>query len=326
MTANLRALIHMSGLRLCTMAQWEIRRLFQLIRHEVFAVSPFLGSFLAPKCVPLGYCDEMGNRDGHCPIRPHKDAVLAAWADRAAGARAAGRSLPVVDAIARRTGPVMTIHLQFDRIAPGTEIGPHRHGAETLVYLAAGEIVFEHGPRLDRQTVVRAGDALYEAPAEYHLVRNESSIDALALLATVEVDPARPGDVLRTWEAEGEPVRRREEARVVDGPGVRMRVLVEPGDFGTDAFSLGEVAIEPGAGTGWHRHQRLEHVIVVLEGRGTARMGSLEETLEPLRGVRVEMGLPHAITNTGRMLLRYYVCSTPAADPLTDREEVNPPT
>jgi thymidylate synthase (FAD) len=81
MTANLRALIHMSGLRLCTMAQWEIRRLFQLIRHEVFAVSPFLGGFLAPKCVALGYCDEAGNRDGHCPIRPHKDRVLAAWAE-----------------------------------------------------------------------------------------------------------------------------------------------------------------------------------------------------------------------------------------------------
>ncbi|HJX67431.1 MAG TPA: FAD-dependent thymidylate synthase [Candidatus Limnocylindrales bacterium] len=85
MTANLRALIHMSGLRLCTMAQWEIRRLFQLIRHEVFAVSPFLGSFLAPKCVPLGYCDEAGNRDEHCPIRPHKDRVLEAWAEQAKG-------------------------------------------------------------------------------------------------------------------------------------------------------------------------------------------------------------------------------------------------
>jgi thymidylate synthase (FAD) len=95
MTANLRALIHMSGLRLCTMAQWEIRRLFQLIRHEIFSVSPFLGSFLAPKCVPLGYCDEMNNRDGHCPIRPHKDQVLAAWADRAKAAKAAGRELPV---------------------------------------------------------------------------------------------------------------------------------------------------------------------------------------------------------------------------------------
>jgi thymidylate synthase (FAD) len=95
MTTNLRALIHMSGLRLCTMAQWEIRRLFQLIRHEVFQVSPFLGSFLAPKCVPLGYCDEMNNRDGHCPIRPHKDQVLAAWAEKSKAARAAGRELPV---------------------------------------------------------------------------------------------------------------------------------------------------------------------------------------------------------------------------------------
>ena len=95
MTVNLRALIHMSGLRLCTMAQWEIRRLFQLIRHEIFQVSPFLGSFLAPKCVPLGYCDEMNNRDGHCPIRPHKDQVLEAWAEKAKAARAAGRELKV---------------------------------------------------------------------------------------------------------------------------------------------------------------------------------------------------------------------------------------
>jgi thymidylate synthase (FAD) len=95
MTTNLRALIHMSGLRLCTMAQWEIRRLFQLIRHEIFTVSPFLGSFLAPKCVPLGYCDEFNNRDGHCPIRPHKDAVLEAWARKRETARAAGRDLPV---------------------------------------------------------------------------------------------------------------------------------------------------------------------------------------------------------------------------------------
>src|SRR5919107_1488005 len=95
MTRNLRALIHMSGLRLCTMAQWEIRCLFQLIRHEIFQVSPFLGSFLAPKCVPLGYCDEMGNRDQHCPIRPHKDNVLAAWAEKSKAAKAAGRALDV---------------------------------------------------------------------------------------------------------------------------------------------------------------------------------------------------------------------------------------
>lgn len=79
MTVNLRQLIHMSGLRLCTMAQWEIRQLFKQIRHEVFRVSPFFGSFLAPKCVPLGYCDEQGNRDEHCRIKPHHDSVMAVW-------------------------------------------------------------------------------------------------------------------------------------------------------------------------------------------------------------------------------------------------------
>jgi quercetin dioxygenase-like cupin family protein len=220
----------------------------------------------------------------------------------------------------------MSIRLQFDRIPPGVEIGPHRHGVETLVYVAAGEIVFEHGPDLSRRTVVRSGDVLYEAPAEYHLVRNDSTIDALALLAAVEVPPDRPGDVLRTWAAEGEPVRRREVARVVEGHGVRAKVLVEPGDFGTDAFSVAEVEIEPGGTTGWHRHQRSEHVIVVFEGRGSIRIGSLEETLEPLKGVRVDMGHPHAIANTGRTTLRYYLCATPAADPLSDREDVDPPT
>ena len=79
MTVNLRQLIHMSGLRLCTMAQWEIRQLFKQIRHEVFRVSPFFGSFLAPKCIPLGYCDEQGNRDEHCRIKPHRDSVMAVW-------------------------------------------------------------------------------------------------------------------------------------------------------------------------------------------------------------------------------------------------------
>jgi hypothetical protein len=29
--------------------------------------------------VPLGYCDEMGNRDEHCRIRPHRDTVMAVW-------------------------------------------------------------------------------------------------------------------------------------------------------------------------------------------------------------------------------------------------------
>ena len=56
------------------------------------------------------------------------------------------------------------------------------------------------------------------------------------------------------------------------------------------------------------------------------RIGSQEEIVEPLKGVRVEMGLPHAIANIGRTRLRYFLCATPAADPLTDRENLDPPT
>ena len=72
---------------------------------RVFTVSPFLGSFLAPKCVPLGYCDEDRNRDEHCPIRPHKDTVLGAWAEKAAAAKADRRELPTLWRRGRRGAP-----------------------------------------------------------------------------------------------------------------------------------------------------------------------------------------------------------------------------
>jgi hypothetical protein len=36
-------------------------------------------------------------QDGHCPIRPHKDQVLGAWAERAAAAKANGRALPIAE-------------------------------------------------------------------------------------------------------------------------------------------------------------------------------------------------------------------------------------
>ncbi len=223
--------------------------------------------------------------------------------------------------------PGMAIHLHLDRIPPGAQVGSRLHGQEAVVYVAAGELVFEHGPGMSRRASVRAGDVLYEAPADEGTVRNDGAIDALALRAAIDVDPGRAPDDRASWRMRpGEPVRRRESARVIVAPGLRHRVLVEPGDFGTLSFSVAEVELDPGATTGWHRHLASEHVVVVLEGRGTVRIGSVEETLEPLKGVQVEMGLAHAIANTGRTRLRYFLCATPAADPLTDRENLDPPT
>ena len=97
MTVNLRQLIHMSGLRLCTMAQWEIRQMFKQIRHEIFRVSPFFGSFLAPKCIPLGVL----RRDGqsrralpHPPASRHGDGRLGGLSGRRARPRPMDRSCP----------------------------------------------------------------------------------------------------------------------------------------------------------------------------------------------------------------------------------------
>jgi quercetin dioxygenase-like cupin family protein len=217
------------------------------------------------------------------------------------------------------------IRLEFDRIAPGVEIGPHRHGVETIVYVAGGELVFEHGEALERRATVGTGDVLYEAPAEHHRIRNEGTVDALALLASTDPDPRRIGTMLRRWESADEPVRRGADAPVVDAGGIRRRRIAAPGDFGSAAFTITEVEIAPGASDAWHRHPRAEHALVVFEGRGVVTVGDETETLEPLKGIRVEEDRPHRVQNTGRTTLRYYVCASPGLDPLEDRETAEAP-
>jgi quercetin dioxygenase-like cupin family protein len=219
----------------------------------------------------------------------------------------------------------LTINLQLDRIAPGVEIGPHRQGVESIVFIASGEIVFEHGEDLERRVVVGAGDVLYEAPAEYHVVRNEGASDALALLASIDVDPRRVGTMLQRWDLEDEPVRRGGEATIVTRDGITRRLIVRPGDFGTATFTVTEVDVEPGVADAWHRHPEAEHALVVFEGRGMIAVDEIVEPLEPLKGIRVEAGLAHRVENNGRTRLRYYVCSSPGTDPLVDREPVEAP-
>ena len=220
----------------------------------------------------------------------------------------------------------MTIRLEFNRIAPGVEIGPHRHGVETVVYLAGGELVFEHGEGMARRAYVQTGDVLYEAPAELHRVRNEGRLDALALLAAVEPDPRRPSASLRRWHDEDEPVRRGTAARSRETGGIRRTFLVEPGDFGSVTFTVTEVLMLPGAEDAWHRHPGSEHAIVVFEGRGAIQVGEVEEVLEPLKGIRVLPGRPHRVRNDGRHPLRYWVCASPGTDPTIDRAPADAPS
>ena len=63
---NLRELIHVANLRLCSRAQTEIRLMVKAMCDELIKVEPWLKPYLVPKCERLGFCDE----DKSCGRKP----------------------------------------------------------------------------------------------------------------------------------------------------------------------------------------------------------------------------------------------------------------
>ena len=55
---NLREMIHIANLRLCSRAQFEIRMMVKAMCDELIKVEPWLKPYLVPKCERLGFCDE----------------------------------------------------------------------------------------------------------------------------------------------------------------------------------------------------------------------------------------------------------------------------
>ena len=220
----------------------------------------------------------------------------------------------------------MTIRLQFDRIGPGVEIGPHRHGVETIVYLAAGELVFEHGEDLERRTVVHAGDVLYEAPAEYHLVRNESHRSTPSRCS-------RPPSPIRAGRARCSAAGRRTTSR-------------------SDAAAMPARPRPAASAGGCSSARRLRHGHLhgqrdrggrparSTPGTGTrapSRRSSCSRaaasspwTTRPRRSSRSRASgsrpaSPTASRTPAALTLRYYVCSVPGLDPTRDREPAEAP-
>ena len=55
---NLREMIHLANLRLCTRAQYEIRMMVKAMCDALVEEEPWLKDYLVPKCEALGFCDE----------------------------------------------------------------------------------------------------------------------------------------------------------------------------------------------------------------------------------------------------------------------------
>ena len=69
---NLRELIHLANIRLCSRAQAEIRVMTKMMVDELTKEEPWLKKYLVPKCERLGYCDE----DKCCGRKIKKDELL----------------------------------------------------------------------------------------------------------------------------------------------------------------------------------------------------------------------------------------------------------
>ena len=69
---NLREMIHLANLRLCTRAQYEIRTMVKMMCDELVKEEPWLKPYLVPKCERLGFCDE----DKSCGRKPKFDELV----------------------------------------------------------------------------------------------------------------------------------------------------------------------------------------------------------------------------------------------------------
>ena len=72
MSINLRELIHVSNLRLCTRAQLEIRDLFKAIKKCVVERESRFGDLLVPTCEAQGFCSE----HKCCGRKPTKEEII----------------------------------------------------------------------------------------------------------------------------------------------------------------------------------------------------------------------------------------------------------
>ena len=71
---NLRELIHIANLRLCTRAQYEIRMMVKGMCDALTAEEHWLKPYLVPKCERFGFCDE----DKSCGRKPKLSDLKAA--------------------------------------------------------------------------------------------------------------------------------------------------------------------------------------------------------------------------------------------------------
>ena len=89
---NLRELIHLANIRLCTRAQDEIRLMVKKMCDALIAEEPWLKTYLTPKCEKLGYCAQIAK-----PNRAALQTMAREWAEECGAGFAPGAEAMLLD-------------------------------------------------------------------------------------------------------------------------------------------------------------------------------------------------------------------------------------
>jgi len=112
--------------------------------------------------------------------------VLIALANAAPAADSAAKVTSLMTkplaGIAGQEGAMITVELP-----PGADSPPHRHNANTFVYVLEGTVVMQ--VQGGEQVTLRAGQTFYESPTDIHTVARNASATSPAKLLVVFVKP-----------------------------------------------------------------------------------------------------------------------------------------
>jgi mannose-6-phosphate isomerase-like protein (cupin superfamily) len=109
------------------------------------------------------------------------------------------------------------------------------------------------------------------------------------------------------------------------GNGQVSRLLLAPGQFGSEHLAVTWVEAAPGSRQPLHAHRNSEQVYVILSGRGRMIVSGQEQEVERGTLVFIPPGAEHAIFNPGPELLIYASAASPPFEQPTGEFAYAPP-
>ena len=103
----------------------------------------------------------------------------------------------------------------------------------------------------------------------------------------------------------------RKKAKALKGDRSLSYQLISPHTVGSRKFMITVVEVRPGGSTPPHRHETVESMYYVLEGRGEVTSGRETKIVGADTAVYFPAGSTHGIRNTGRSRLKYLSCHAP---------------